>query len=77
MKRNCKSNRNGSDGGLLERSTRKLTKWVTKNIMISAVEYLTTVTMNHNKKQYKWCNYCNNLNFVWVYHWKVGHREWK
>ena len=37
IKRNCKSNRNGSDGGISKISTRKLSKWVTKKPMISDV----------------------------------------
>ena len=65
MKRKCKSNRNGSDGELSEISTRKLPKWVTKKPRISDVEYLTTATMNRNKKQYKWCTYFNNVNGSW------------
>ena len=48
-KRNCTPNRNGSYGELSKRSTRNIPKWVTKKLMISDVEYLTTTTMNHNK----------------------------
>ena len=51
MKSNCKSNINGSYGGLSKRSTRKLPKWVTKKSMISDLEYMTTATMNQNKNQ--------------------------
>ena len=55
LKRNCKSNRNGSNGGLSKTSTIKLPKWVTKTPMLSDVENLTTSTMNRNKNHYKWC----------------------
>ena len=57
LKRNCKSNRNGSNGELSKTSTRKLPKWVTKKPMISDVQNLTTATMNRNKDRYKWCTY--------------------
>ena len=77
MKKNCKSNRNGSDGRIYKISTIKFPKWVTKKPMISDVENLTTAKMNHNKKQYKGCNYCNNGNDAWGYHWKFDHRERK
>ena len=45
--------------------------------MVSYVENLTIVTMNRNKKKYKWCNSCNDANGVWGYHHKVDHMEWK
>ena len=51
IKRNCKSNINGSDGGLSKRSTRELPKWVINKPVISYVPYLTTDTMNCNNKQ--------------------------
>ena len=51
MKNNGKSNRNGSDWELSERSTQKLPNWVTKKPMISDVEYMTTATTNRNKKK--------------------------
>ena len=77
MNRNCKSYRNVSDEKLSERSTRNLTKWVTKKPMISDVEYLTPSTTNHNKEQYRWCNYCNDGNGAYGDHWKAGHKEWR
>ena len=77
LKRNYKSNRNGSHGGLSKTSTRKLPKWVTKKPVISDVQNLTTATMNCNKHHYKWCTSCNDDNVTWGYHWKVDHREWK
>ena len=55
LKSNCKSNRNGSNGGLSKTSTIKLPKWVTKKPIISDVQNLTTATMNRNKNHYKWC----------------------
>ena len=45
--------------------------------MYSDVEYLTTATMNRNKKKYKWCNYWNNDNGALVYHWNIGHKKRK
>ena len=33
--------------------------------------------MTRNHKQYKWCNYCNNDQGAWGFHWKYGHKEWK
>ena len=45
--------------------------------MISEVENLETSIINPNKKHYRWFTYCNKGNSVWVYHWKVDHREWK
>ena len=77
LKRNCKTNRNDSNGDLSKTSTRKLPKWVTKKPMISDVQNLTTATMNRNKHHYKWCTYCNDGDVAWGYHWKVDHREWK
>ena len=51
IKRKFISNRNGYDGELSDISTINLPKWVTKKPIISDVEYITTATMNHNKKQ--------------------------
>ena len=50
LKSNYKSNINVSYWGLSEKSARKLQKLVAKKAMISDVEYLTTATMNRNKK---------------------------
>ena len=50
LKRNRKSNRNGYDGEMSNKLTRKLPKWVTKKSVILDVENLTTATMNRNKK---------------------------
>ena len=49
LKRNCKFNKNGSDGELSKISTVKLTKWVTKKPLISDVENTTRATMNQKK----------------------------
>ena len=62
LKRNCKSNRNGSNGGLSKTSTRNFPKWVTKEPMISDVQNMTTATMNRNKNGYKLCTSCNDSN---------------
>ena len=77
LKRNCKTNRNGSNGGFSKTSTRKLPKWVTKKPMISDVKNLTTATMNRNKHHYKWFTSCSDCNGAWGYHWKIDHKEWK
>ena len=77
LKRNWKSNRNGSNGELSKTSTRNISKWVTKKPMISDVENMTTATMNRNKNHYKWCTSCNDSNGEWGYHWKIDHMEWK
>ena len=45
--------------------------------MISDVLYITTATMNCNKRQYIWYSSWNNGNGAWGYHWKVGNREFK
>ena len=50
MKRNFKSNINGSDGVVPKISTRNLPKWVTKKPMISDFKNLTTATMNRQNK---------------------------
>ena len=73
-KRDLEYNINGSGGDLSKRLTRKFPKWVTKNPTISDVEYLTTPTLKHNKKKYKWCIYLNNGNDTWGSHWKFGHK---
>ena len=77
LKRNFKSNRNGSSGGLSKTSTRKVPKWFTKKPVISYIQNLTTATINRNKHNYKWCNYFNDGNGAWGYHCKVDHMEWK
>ena len=80
LKRNYKSNRNGSNGELSKTSTRKLPKWVTKKPMISDVQNLTTATMNRNKHYYKWCTYCNDGCCQILYIWKhrlLGDPFWK
>ena len=77
LKRNSKSNRNGSNGKLSETSTRKLPKLVTEKPVISDVQNLTKSTINSNKHHYKWCTSCNDSNGAWGYHWEVDHREWK
>ena len=33
--------------------------------------------MNRNNNTYKWCNYFNNGQGAWGFHWKDGHEEWK
>ena len=77
MERDFKLLKNGCGGDLSHRSSMKLPKWVTKNHVISDVEYLTTDTMNRNNNQYTWSISFNNSNGSWVYQWKVGHKECK
>ena len=77
LKRNYKSNRNGSNGELSKTSRRNISKWVTKKPLISDIQNLTTATMSCNKNHYKLCTSCNDGNGAWGYNWKVDHREWK
>ena len=55
LKRNWKSNRNGSNERLSNTSIIKLPKWVTQKPMISYVQNLATATMNFKKHYYKRC----------------------
>ena len=50
---------------------------MTRKPVVSDNKYLTTVTMNHNNKKYKWRISCNNGQGAWGFHWKDGHEEWK
>ena len=75
LKRNCKTNKDDSNGELSKTSTRKVPKWITNKPMISYVQNLTTATMNRNEHHYKWCTSCNDDDGAWGYHWKVDHRE--
>ena len=48
-----------------------------RNTVGSDTKDLTTATMTHNDKKYKWCISCNNGKGAWGFHWKDGHEEWK
>ena len=75
--KDCRSKVNGSGGNPPKKSTNDLPEWVTKKPILSDTKDLTTSTMTHNNKKYKWCTYLNNGQGSWVFRWKDGHEEWK
>ena len=56
---------------------RKFPEWVIKKPVVLYTKYLVTDTTTHNNKNYNWCDYCNNGNGTWGFHWKFVHKEWK
>ena len=60
IQKDCKSEGNGSGGNTPKKSMNELPEWVTTNPVDSDNQDLTTDTMNHNDKKYKWCTSCNN-----------------
>ena len=77
IKKECRSTGNGSSGNLLNKSTNELPELLTRKHVVSYTKYLTTATMNHNDKKYKWFTSCNNGQGAWGFHCKYGHEEWK
>ena len=57
-------------------SANELPEWVTKNTVVSNTKNVATGTMTQNKKQYKRCTSCNNVQGAWGFHWKDGHEQW-
>ena len=71
----CRSTGNGSSGNTPKNFTNELPEWVTKKPVVSDTKNLTTSTMNHNKKNYKWCTSYNNGHGAWGFQWKDLHKE--
>ena len=68
---------NGSGGNPPKNSTNELPEWVTKKPVVSDTKDLKKATMTRNNNNYNQCNYYNNGQGSWGFHWKDIHEEWK
>ena len=64
---------NRSVGNPPKKSTNEIPEWIAKKPVVSDTKYLTTATITHNNKKYKWCTSCNNGQSAWGFHYKDGH----
>ena len=55
IQKDCRSKANGSSGNTPKKSINELPEWVTRKLVVSDTNDLTTSTMTRNDKKYKWC----------------------
>ena len=70
IQKDWRSTGNGSSGNTPKNFKNDLPEWVTRKSVVSDIKDLTTATMTHNNKNYKWYTSFNNGQGAWVFHWK-------